>query len=304
MFRISISFFLLRPNFGFYFAANRDLLNLLFQTIAEVLNGWCRENGLTPGFCLILHTFGGKLDFHPHIHVLFAAGGIYANGKWKEFNFLPWNVLKVRFRAILVRKLRKWAKEKTRLIPKSIVSFWKKKIGVSDLFSVLRTLFSVTWYVHVGEKLSNADYTVHYIGRYAKRPCLSEAKIVAYDGEFVTFEYKDKLLGEYTRLRLPVDEFIGRLIRHIPENGFRMIRYYGFYSNRTPKKREKLRNALPKRYHGAFRFEKTSAQTWRERITEKFGADPLVCPKCDEIMKLCEIAYRARDGTLRIVAIG
>lgn len=176
-------------------------------------------------------------------------------------------------RAILVRRLRAWAKEKTLAIPNSVISFWRKKNGASDLFSVLRLLFSVTWYVHVGEKLDNADYTVRYIGRYAKRPCLSEAKIVSYDGEFVTFEYKDKLTGENTRLHLTADEFIGRLIRHIPENGFRMIRYYGFYSNRTREKREKLRSSLPRAYRGALRFEKTIAQTWRERIAKKFGAD-------------------------------
>ena len=276
----------------------------MFQTVAEALNGWCEENGLTPGFCLVLHTFGGKLNFHPHIHALFTAGGIDKNGKWKNLDFVPWYSLKSRFRAILVRKLRKWAKEKCLAIPNSIVSFWKKKNGVTDLFSVLKILFSVTWYVHVGEKLSNADYTVKYIGRYAKRPCLSEAKIVSYGGEFVTFEYKDKIMGELTRLRLPVMEFIGSLVRHIPENGFRTIRYYGMYANRTQEKLAKLRAELPKPYRGAFRFEKTEAQTWRERIAEKFGCDPLACPKCGEIMKLCEIAYRVRDGTMRVVAIG
>ena len=36
---------------------------------------------MTPGFCLILHTFGCKLDFHPHIHMLFSSGGIDKNGK-------------------------------------------------------------------------------------------------------------------------------------------------------------------------------------------------------------------------------
>ena len=276
----------------------------MFSTVAEVLNGWCEENGLTPGFCLVLHTFGGVLNFHPHIHALFTAGGIDRNGKWQEIKFFPWQVLKIRFRAILVKKLRKWTKEKTLSVPQSIVSFWKKKNGVSDLYSVLRILFSVTWYVHVGEKLSNAAYTVHYIGRYAKRPCLSEAKIVSYDGEYVTFEYKDKLTGEMTCLRLTTDEFIGRLIRHIPETGFCTIRYYGMYANRTPEKLEKLRSALPVQNHGAFRFEKTEAQTWRERIAEKFGGDPLACPKCGEVMKLCEIAYRTRDGTMRVVAIG
>lgn len=295
---------LLLPNFGFCFAANRPLLNLLFQAIAEVANGWCKENGFTPGFCLILHTFGSTLNFHPHIHMLFSCGGIDENGKWKNLDFLPWNVWKSRFRAILVRMLREWAKEKTLAIPQSVVSLWKKKNSVSDLFSVLRLLFLVTWYVNVGEKLDNADYTVRYIGRYAKRPSISEAKISGYDGEHVTFEYKDKLTREYTRIRLTADEFIGRLVRHIPEKGFRTIRYYGFYSNRTKEKREKLRRSLPTRYRGVFRFEETTAKTWRERILEFSGNDPLACPRCGEIMKLVEIAYRARDGTgLRTVAV-
>jgi len=202
-----------------------------------------------------------------------------------------------------VRMLREWTKEKTLAIPKCLVSFWQKKIGASDLFSVLRLLFSVTWYVHVGEKLDNADYTVRYIGRYAKRPSISEAKIIAYDGNTITFEYKDKLTREYTRIRLTANDFIGRLERHIPEKGFRTIRYYVFYSNRTKEKREKLRRALPVRLRGVFRFEETTEKTWRERIMEFAGKDPLACPRCGEVMTLCEIAYRARDGTLRTVAI-
>ncbi len=33
------------------------------------------------------------------------------------------------------------------------------------------------------------------------------------------------------------------------------------------------------------------------------GQDPLICPKCKVEMKLIEIGYYARDGTLRIVNI-
>lgn len=304
MFRITTSYSPLLPNSGSCFAANRSLLNLLFQATAEVGSGWSKENGLIPGFCSILHTFGSTLNFHPHIHTLFAGGGTRENGEWKEVGFLPWNSWKSRFRAILVRMLRTWVKENALSLPRSVVSFWRKKNGLSEFGSVLRALFSVIWYVHVGEKLGNADYTVRYIGRYAKRPSVSEAKISWYDGEHVTFEYKDKLTREHKRLRLAVDEFIGRIVRHIPEKGFRTIRYYGFYSNRTKEEREKLRRALPIRYRGAFRFEETMAKTWRERVMEFTGKDPLVCPRCGEVMKLTLIAYRARDRTgLRTVAI-
>ena len=135
----------------------------------------------------------------------------------------------------------------------------------------------------------------------AKRPSISEAKIIFYDGENVTFEYKDKLTEEETRLCLSADEFIKRLIRHIPDKNFRMIRYYGFYSNRTKEIREKLRQELPKKYRGDFRFE-IKTKTWRERIVEMSGKDPLACPVCGEIMRLTAIAYKSRDGPgLRII---
>ena len=95
---------------------------------------------------------------------MFTSGGINEDKKWKEINFLSWEALKSRFRAILVRMLRSWVKENILELPKSVISFWKKKKNISDFGLLLSSLFSVAWYVHVGEKLSNTDYTVKYIG--------------------------------------------------------------------------------------------------------------------------------------------
>lgn len=235
--------------------------------------------------------------------MLFSSGGIDENGAWKEIDFLPWNSWKGRFRAILVLLLRKWVKKNILSIPQSVVSFWRKKSGLCEFSEVLSSLFRVTWYVYVGEKLGNADYTVRYIGRYAKRPSISEAKIVSYDGEYVVFEYKDKLTKEHVRLCLKAPEFIGRLVRHIGEKNFRTIRYGGFYSNRTREKCEKLRSILPFQYRGVFRFEGITL-SWRERISKMNGKDPLLCPSCGLLMKLVEIAYRTRDGPkLQIISL-
>ncbi|MEY8309343.1 transposase [Erysipelotrichaceae bacterium 51-3] len=35
-----------------------------------------------PGFYCALHTRGQKLDFHPHIHVVFCAGALSDSGEW------------------------------------------------------------------------------------------------------------------------------------------------------------------------------------------------------------------------------
>lgn len=68
---------------------------------------------------------------------------------------------------------------------------------------------------------------VKYIGRYLGRPVIATSRIEAYDGDSVTFHYNrhedDVLVTE----SIPVLEFIQRLILHIPEKHFKMIRYYG-----------------------------------------------------------------------------
>ncbi len=281
------------------------LLNLLFKATAEVMKNWSNEQGFAPGFCSVLHTFGGVLNVNTHIHLLFTGGGLGSDGTLTEIDFIPWSMLKKRFRAILIKMLRTWVKENVLHLPKSVVGMWQRKRGVSDFRSLLSSLFSVTWYVYVGEKLKNADYTVTYIGRYAKRPCIAEAKIRSYDGETVVFVYKDKIMKEEAEVRLSAEEFIGRLIRHIPEKGFRMIRYYGVYANRSGEKYMKLRKLVKERYgSGRFQFAFLSLRTWRERVIKHTGEDPLVCPRCKKELVLTEVAYRARDGTgLRIVRV-
>lgn len=250
-----------------------------------------------PGIVQVLHTFGSRLNFHPHIHMLLTAGGLVGE-EWRKCTFFPYDVLKSRFRAILVRMLRTWVQEHVLNLPASVVRLWQRKKGVGTFGELLRTLFSVIWYVHVGERLANAGYTIGYIGRYAKRPCISEAKITLYDGETVWFEYKDKVTGENTTSELPVLAFIALLIRHIPEKGFHMVRYAGLNANHSGL-REVAREAILRLY-GLQRLHSRLLLTWRERVKRRTGVDPLMCPYCKKEMRCVERAYRARDGTLRV----
>ena len=148
----------------------------------------------------------------------------------------------------------------------------------------------------MGCTLSNAFFTTRYIGRYAKRPAIAESRIKEYDGETVTFEYQDKKAGVFTRVRLKVLEFIGLLVRHIPEKGFRMIRRVGILSNRTCGRDVPIaRNALKLR-----EGKKLESLTWRQRRLVQNGVDPLLCRRCGKEMVLVEVAFRSRDGPLRV----
>ncbi|MFR7848252.1 MAG: transposase [Coprococcus phoceensis] len=75
---------------------------------------------------------------------------------------------------------------------------------------------------------------------------------------------------------------IKRLIRHIPEKHFKMIRYGGLYA-RHRKTDEKLIVRSRKANIGIYR----SFNQWRTAIL-LFGYDPLECPNCKQKMELWE----------------
>jgi hypothetical protein len=287
---------------GSFFLANRAALNLLFEATAQTILTLCQQYGFTPGIVSVLHTFGGNLNFHPHIHILLTEGGITDDHKWKRCHFFPEKPLKAKFKYFLLKYLRSWAKKKLLIFPDYVRNSWRKNFNTLDFFSVSRMLYQIVWYAWIGEKLDNADYTARYIGRYAQRPCLSETKITAYSFEkqTVSFIFKDKITKTLKLVNLSVDDFIGQLIRHIPEKHFRMVRYYGFYSNRVRTELLPIIKSALGIAKESFAFKPVK---WRERIFNNFGYDPLLCPDCGELMVLRQIFIPAKHGPPKVIDI-
>ncbi len=80
------------------------------------------------------------------------------------------------------------------------------------------------------------------------RPVIATKRIDKYDGENVTFHYNrhedEKLIVE----TIPALEFMERLVQHIPEKNFKMIRYYGIYA-RHRESDKLLYRAISKQKH-------------------------------------------------------
>ena len=283
------------------FLENRHLLSLLHQASGQAILDWAETVHLLPGVVSILHTFGSKLNFNCHIHVLYSLGGVnLTTGKFKEYDFIPAESIKARFKTIILGKLRKEFVAKKLRIGETTKKIWLKEFQTTVFFEVQNKLWQKEWYLWIGEELDNASQAVAYVGRYAKRPCLSEAKITAYEPDFdlVRFQYRDKITKENMEIDFTIEEFIKSLIRHIPEKRFNMIRYYGMYSN---VRKKKILIILAKRliylYGRVYLLFEPKIQTWRERVEEMTGKNPLFCQKCQKEMILTEITYRIRDGT-------
>jgi hypothetical protein len=170
-----------------------------------------------------------------------------------------------------------------------------KRVFNSDYREAIITkLLAVIWYVHIGERLSNAAFTVRYIGRYTKRPAIAESSIKAYDRKTVTFTYQDHRTDRKTTMTLPVFDFIGRLIRHIPDEHFRIIRYSGFYANRVRGTLlPKVFAILKQDYEKAKQKLSHLGSWWRKRLERFLHLDPLICEVCLIPLELIYVVYAA-----------
>jgi hypothetical protein len=72
-----------------------------------------------------------------------------------------------------------------------------------------------------------------YLARYTHRVAISNSRLVALDGERVTFRYKDYAAdGRHKTMVLAGHEFIRRFLQHVLPSGFVKIRHYGLLANR------------------------------------------------------------------------
>ena len=74
---------------------------------------------------------------------------------------------------------------------------------------------------------------LRYLGRYTHRVAISNHRLLAFDGERVTFRWKDYAHGgKQRKMTLNATEFLRRFSQHILPRGFVRIRQYGFLATR------------------------------------------------------------------------
>lgn len=260
----------LRP----FFLENRSLLNCLFHSVNSVVTRMFHKDNktqlFTPGFISVLHTFGRDLKWNPHIHCLISEGGLGNHGLWRSKTHFNYKLMRDSFQTALLNELQKHLGDSFKKVKASI--YKNHKNG---------------FYVYAKPNKCNPKTVIKYIGRYLGRPVIATSRIDDYDGENVTFHYhrhEDETLVTET---IPALEFIERLIPHIPEKHFKMIRYYGLYA-RHRESDQKLNRAISKEKHKFY----LSLNKWRECILSSFGYDPLKCPQCGNSMTLLELYHK------------
>jgi hypothetical protein len=260
----------------------RRFFDLLFeassQTLLEVAAD-PRRLGAEIGFLSILHTWSSNLLAHYHIHCVVPAGGLSADhGRWIPTShplfLLPIPVLRTVFRDKFLDGLRQLYR-KDMLDCRGPAADFRDPAWFEELIAKLG---KKKWFVYAKPPFGGPAHVLRYLGRYTHRMAISNHRLTAFDGEHVSFRWRDYSHGSKQRvMTLDAVEFLRRFFLHVLPKGFVRIRHYGLLSNRFRKQLLPLARTL------------LAAQD-REPLPPPPLPDcePWHCPRCGKAMRVVE----------------
>lgn len=216
------------------FAAEPGLLNdiLFAQAFGALQQIAHRKNMLGADIAAIavLHTWGRRLQHHPHLHLIVPGGGLADDGtRWRASRspkwFLPVEAVAAVFKTGFEEALRASEPGLHAAVPDRT---WRDD-----------------WNVDV-KAAGDGHEVVRYLARYVKRTAISDERILAADDETVRFSYTESDTGERRELELDADEFMRRYLLHVPPPGQHRVRYFGWLHPAAKLRRMKVENLLSK----------------------------------------------------------
>jgi hypothetical protein len=256
----------------------RTLFNCMFRVCRETLLSVSADEkylGADIGFFAILHTWGQKLNMHPHLHCVVPGGGFsQKRHTWihAPYNYLvPVQVLRARFRSIFLTSMKKMYADGTLYLSGT-------RYEDPDVFQrLLDSLFRKEWVVYLKESFRNKSSVIEYLARYTHRIAISNHRIISVNNGMVSFSYRDYKDGNNEKVEcIEATAFMRRFMLHIVPYRFVRIRYFGIISHRNKKKAI----AACREFYAVDKLPECSSRDWRELFFIKTERDSRKCPEC------------------------
>lgn len=286
--------FTLPHEFNELWQYNRQRMNqLLFEVVHNTLKTLLNDPqflGATPGIIAAFHSWGRNLSIHPHLHCLVTSGGLNTEGIWvtpKKSFLLPGRVVATLFRGKYLAGLKRLLNQG--VMATSAQRTTQQWINVCNLLGRKKK-----WNVRIQERYDHAQGVVNYLARYARGGAVKNQQIIGVNTGLVTFRYKDHRSGETKPLKLKQDEFIQRVLEHVPPYRRQVIRSYGLYAGKSHARRSIAREHL-----GQPPETEVEPLDW-QACCERMGAVIVtVCPDCQQrlvTLRLLPRVARAPPG--------
>ena len=262
------------------YSNQKRLYDALYQSVSATINELtldAKHLGAKVGYICVLHTWGSKMNYHPHVHVILLGGGLTSKKQWcdkgKEF-FLPIKVLSKLFRGKYLSRLKElW--EQNELCFYGTSSKYRNHYAFKELLDMC---YSKEWIPHCKKTFNGAGSVINYLGKYTHRIAISNHRIICMDECTVTFYVKDyKEDSKWKEHTISGVEFIRRFLMHVPPRRFVRIRHYGLLCTRSKNKHLTLcRNLLGcKKYLSKLKDMETP-----EILETLYGIKITVCRCC------------------------
>ena len=290
---------LLRQHFRF----DRKLLGLLsscaYDAVREMMLSVADDPRAVPGMVISVQTYGDQTaNWHPHSHALVTDGVFRPDGSFQPLPPLDPQQLMLLFRHKLLQELLRLGK------------IYPATIEILDRFR--HTGFSA----FQGQPVLPGDTAAREkLAIYLLHPAISLDRL-SYDGPNGTVDYRPKsspghpLLADDAPHQDPL-EVLASLTDHIPNKGQQLVRYLGWYSNKSRGLRNKASHtvaaatapcsSLPRAESlpdpDDTPYRKACRRTWAKLIEKVYLVSPLICPKCSFPMKI--IAFIEDQAVIR-----
>ena len=264
------------------FLRERRLLGILPRSAFEAVKRCfrvvlSRKEGV-PGMVAALQTFGGQVQWNPHVHSL-VSDGIFLEGG----QFIPLPLWSEEFEELLTETYR-------RLVLDELVKAERLSSDFRERLLAFRHGGGFSVY---GRHLilNTEPARLAHMARYAVRPPVSADRVhETEDGRVLLEIPPDPRTGDTVLVFDPL-EWLRRLTNQIPNPGSHLVRYYGAYANRC---RSRYRDGdggvsvRPIRDEDEERVPPSRA-SWARLLRMVFEVDPLTCPQCGAEMKVISV---------------
>ena len=203
---------------------NSHLLHGVPAMGAEAIIQWAKARyGVRLLVLVVQQTFGGLLNFVPHLHVMVSAGGLQeSTNRWIHFLKFDEEELMRAWRYAFIAFLAEACKRNIlRSAPSS-----------EELFNMFRTNHKRRWNVFISRRGSKTDRLKHD-GRYVRRPPIAQHRLTRVGKHEVEYLAKDTRNKKFVLKRYSNEEFVNILMQHVPDRGRHAMRYFGLLSPRS-----------------------------------------------------------------------
>lgn len=238
--------------------------------------------GARMGVLTVLHTWGQTLAFHPHVHCVVPGGGFSPDGRrWvrvPKVDFLfAVKPLSRHFRSLFRTAVRQAYASGTLKIPTEVVA------DAQALDLLLTLSYKTDWHAYAKPPFGGPEHVLAYLANYTHRIAISNRRILSFDGETVTFSWRDYAANNARKIMtLDAAEFLRRFLMHVLPPRFTRVRYYGFLANRdrsvnVARARELIASRRPLRPRTPVPSPRLCPQCRKGTM----GRGPRVDPQCD-----------------------